>query len=109
MQAGIALSARPARLAGRVTMDAKAVVAAPVFLLPVNAETRRGTNGLRTTHTDAQGNYRFEGLPPGPYLALSSFDVADVNEQTMAAAQAKAIALEEGGTLTLDLEIYQLQ
>jgi len=108
IRASISLSSQTAQLLGRVTLAGKAAIAAPVYLLPTTPQTRRRMNGLRTTHTDANGNYRFDGLAPGAYVVLSSLDIAEVNEETMGAAQARALTLEEGRTGTQDLELYQL-
>ncbi len=107
-RASVSLSSHAAQLAGRVILGGKAAIAAPVYLLPITPQTRRRMNGLRVTQTDANGNYRFEGLAPGAYVVLSSLDVTEVNEETMSAAQARTITLEEGRTVTQDLDLYQL-
>ena len=107
-RASVLLSSHPAQLVGRVTLDGNAAIAAPVYLLPITPQTRRRVNGLRTTQTDVDGNYRFDGLAPGTYLVLSSLDLTEVNEETMAASHARTITIEEGRTVTQDLDLYRL-
>ena len=108
MRAGIALSSQPAQLSGRVTLGDKAAIAAPVYLLPTTPQTRRRINALRTTHTDVNGNYWFDGLAPGTYLVLSSLDITELNEETMSAAQAQSVTMEEGRSRSQVLELYRL-
>lgn len=104
----ISLGAQPAQISGRVLQSGKPAVAAPVYLLPTSQPTRRRMNGPRAVITDANGNYHFAGLAPGPYLVLSSLDMTEVNEETMAAAQARPVTVDEGRTLTQDLSLYQI-
>ena len=104
----VSCAAHPAQISGRVQLSGKPAIAAPVYLLPTSQPTRRRMNGLRTAYTDANGNYQLTGLAPGAYLLLSSLDIAEVTEETMNAAQARAITLEEGRTLNLDLDLHQI-
>ena len=65
-------------------------------------------NGPRIAQTDMAGNYRFEGLAPGTYLVLSSRDVTEVSDDTMADGRAQTITLEEGRSSTQALVLNQL-
>ena len=75
----VLLSPRAVGLSGRVLSGGDPVAGAPVFLFPATPEVRRRVNGIKSTYTDPQGRYRFEGLAPGSYLVLSSFDLDEVN------------------------------
>ncbi|MEP7363162.1 MAG: carboxypeptidase-like regulatory domain-containing protein [Acidobacteriota bacterium] len=108
VRAVITLSAQPAQLTGRVLLSGQPAIAAPVYLLPSTQPTRRRMNGLHVAYADTNGNYSFSGLAPGNYLFLSSFDISEVTEETMAAAQARTITLDEGRTLNQDLDLSQL-
>ena len=106
LQASISISTQAAQLSGHVSLGGKEAIAAPVYLLPTTSQTRRRMNGPRITQTDRNGNYRFEGLAPGTYLVTSSFDLADVSEESMA-GRAQTITIEEGRSNTQDLELSQ--
>jgi hypothetical protein len=69
---------------------------------------RRRMNGPRVGQTDVNGNYRFEGVAPGPYLILSTFDLVEVSEESLLAGRALAITLEEGRKLTQDLIVSEI-
>ncbi len=105
----ILLSPRPAVLSGTVTSSGRdPVPGAPVFLYP-KEEARRRLNGFRTTRTDRRGGYRLDGLPPGSYWILSSFDLDEISEESLAAARAKNISLEEGRASVEDLTLHTIQ
>src|SRR5712692_4788977 len=98
----VLLSPRPAVLSGTVTSFARDPVAgAPVFLYPTE-DARRRLSGFKTIRTNSRGEYRFEGLPPGSYWILSSFDLDEITEESLAAARAKAVTLEEGRSSVQD-------
>jgi hypothetical protein len=107
--ATVTLSTQAAQISGRVTLGSQPAIAAPVYLLATTPLTRRRMNGVRVTQADALGNYRFDGLAPGAYLLLSSFDLAEVNPDTPAAAGAQAITVEEAQRTTQNLELSQRQ
>jgi hypothetical protein len=107
-RAAVTLSASPTQISGRVALGGLPTIAAPVYLLPTTPLTRRRMNGPRVAYTDANGNYRFGGLAPGTYLVLSSFDLTEVNEETMIAAQARAVTLDEGRSINQDLDLLQI-
>ncbi|MEK7406992.1 MAG: carboxypeptidase-like regulatory domain-containing protein [Acidobacteriota bacterium] len=104
---GVSFSSRPATLAGVVALRKKPVCGAPVFLFPVTAETRRRMNGMKTAFTDAEGRYQFEGLAPGRYLVLSSFDFGEIGEEILVDANAPSVLLEDGQAGALDLTLYE--
>ena len=107
----VRLAARPASLRGRVALagESSPVPGAPVFLWPASAETRRRVGGPKSAITDSQGVYRFAGLAPGPYLILSSFELAEITEEALTTARAPAVSLEEGKESVRDLALHQIQ
>jgi hypothetical protein len=48
-------------------------------LLPIRSRARQlvGTNLVKTVRANAEGRYRFEGVPPGTYLAIAQYQVFD--------------------------------
>jgi len=76
-------------IAGGVVKEGGPVPGAPVFLWPVTDEVRRQLGGTRQVLSNTDGKFRFEGLPPGDYRLLASFDIreadAEIVEQTNAA------------------------
>ena len=108
VQASISLSTSSAQLSGHVSLGGKDVIAAPVYLFATTPLTRRRMNGLRSTQTDQNGNYGFGGLAPGTYLVMSSLDVIEVNEEAMA-GRARTITLEEGRSITQNLDLSRQQ
>jgi len=83
-------SSKPASLSGQVlTSDGQPAIGAPVVLNPLDPSLRSLLGGPRTTRTDHQGRYRFDGLPPGDYEAVLSTP--------------KPVNLSEGQQLTLDM------
>jgi len=103
----VVLSSRPATLAGCVTARGDAMAGAPVYLWPSSPETRRRMNGMKMGRADSRGMYRFEGLGPGSYLLLSSFDLGEVTEQVLTEARAASIMLDEGQAGVRDLTLYE--
>ncbi len=102
------LSGNAAIVRGRVLQEGQPVPGAPVFLWPVTAGARRSIQGPKMAWTDLNGNYKFEGLAPGEYRLLSSFDFSEVSGEIVAEAKAAAVTLAESQSATMDLAIYQL-
>jgi hypothetical protein len=98
----VTLSAAPASIRGVVSTNGSTIAGAPVFLEWRNSRLREPQLRLFRTRTDTQGNYQFNGLAPGEYRLLSSFDfdpenVADMN-------RAVSVDVGEGETKTQALE-----
>ncbi len=90
----IALSDRPGQIAGRTTAPG-----VPVFLWPVKDETRHQLGGGRETLSDANGAFRFTGLPPGEYRILPTTEFREITAEVAEEARAVTVALAEGQTL----------
>ncbi len=93
-------------IAGRVREGQKGVAAIPVFLWPVGANIRRRAGGPRIASANADGDFRFEGLPPGEYRLLASFDYDEVDDEIVAAANALALTVETSAVARPELTPY---
>lgn len=87
----VQLSDRPGQIAGRTTAPG-----VPVFLWPVNDETRHRLGGPRETLSDAAGAFRFTGLPPGDYRVLPTREFREISAEAAEEARAVTLTLAEG-------------
>jgi len=100
------LSSKPATLSGTVKNSAGDVVAGiPVFIEPFDLDPRKRL-AIRSTRTNAQGQYGFAGLAPGVYRLLGTFEYQMPGAAEMEAALAKTVKVEEGANGVLDLEEF---
>jgi hypothetical protein len=104
----ISLSNGAGSLRGTVHSSNAATAAAPVFLEAWDPISRKRLLDLRTTRTDAQGNYRFENLAPGDYRILSTFEYSDPDPLAFDNAGAVAVRLEAKDNRQVDLELNGL-
>lgn len=93
----ITVADKAAQIGGSVTKEAKAVPGAPVFLWPMAEGAKRSLKGYRMTIADSEGKYHFDGLPPGDYRMLATYDFTEIDEP----------ALDEGLALTVHAEASQ--
>ena len=56
--------------------------------------------------TDADGHYQLDGLPPGDYRLLSTFDISEVDEEVLDEAQAITVKVEASQKSSLDLAVW---
>lgn len=98
----VTLSAAPASVRGVVSTNGNTIAGAPVFLEWRNSQLREPELRLFGTRTDMRGNYSFNGLAPGEYRLLSSFDFDP--EDTVEMNRALSFALSEGETKAQALE-----
>jgi hypothetical protein len=98
----VTLSAAPASIRGIVSTNGNPIAGAPVFLEWRNLRLREPELRLLGTRTDTRGNYSFNGLAPGEYRLLSSFDFDP--EDAFEMNQAVSFNLGEGETKTQALE-----
>ena len=80
-------------------------IGAPVFLEAYDNQSRKRFGDLKTTRADLHGQYRFNGLAPGYYRLLSSFDFDSPDPAAMDSAGAKVVKVEEGLDLAADLDL----
>ncbi|MGH9722431.1 MAG: hypothetical protein ACRD8O_19645 [Bryobacteraceae bacterium] len=102
----ITLSDKAAQIAGRVVSDGKPMPGVPVFLWPVAESARRSLGGPPQSLSDIEGRFRFESLPPGDYRPLASFDVNEIDPETIDAARASIIRAEPSQTKTIELPVW---
>jgi hypothetical protein len=99
----VTVSSHPATLSGVVTTDGKPVAGAAVYLELYDPEALNPRLLLLDVRSDAQGNYKFSGLTPGKYRALSSFDFD--SEDRLAMEKAPVLTLREGDNATQALTL----
>jgi protocatechuate 3,4-dioxygenase beta subunit len=102
----IVVSDKAGQLAGTVTGENKPVPGVPVFLWPSNDQTRRQLNGPKQTLSDVDGRFRFEGLPPGDYRVLATFDLNEPDEESIEESRAPAVRIEPSRVVTHDLLLW---
>jgi hypothetical protein len=56
--------------------------------------------------TDVRGQYRFNGLAPGLYRILSTFEYEKPEPDEMEASGARALTLSESTDTAQDLDLY---
>jgi hypothetical protein len=103
------LSSGPAAVHGTVKDSAEPVLGAPVYLEGYDPDGRKRLTDLRVTRTDAHGLYRFEGLAPGSYRILATFEYLMPDAAAMDAAAAKTVGIQEHGDLASDLDLYVIR
>ena len=99
----VVVSDKAGHLGGSVRSDGKAVPGIPVFLWPVAEQARRSLRGKLQTLSDVNGQYRFDGLPPGDYRVLATFDLSDADEESMDIARAPVVHVDASQSTNSDL------
>jgi protocatechuate 3,4-dioxygenase beta subunit len=104
------LSGTPATVHGVVSNASHDPVAgAPVFLEAYDPDSHRRLLDLRVTRTDIRGQYQFNGLAPGAWRVLSSFEFQMPDPAALDAANARLVKTEEGRDLAIDLDLYVIR
>jgi Carboxypeptidase regulatory-like domain len=93
-------------IAGSVVTEGNPVPGAPVFLWPVADEVRRQLGGTRQILSNTDGRFRFEGLPPGDYRLLASFDVREADAEVMEQANAAKTRAEASESAAVELPLW---
>jgi hypothetical protein len=102
----VSVSDQAAEIQGTAKEDGKTVAGVPVFLWPMDASTRRSLGGFRQVLSDTEGRFRFDGLPPGNYRLLASFDVSEVDEDVLEEARATTLEAKPSQTTAVDLLLW---
>ena len=102
----ITVSDKAAQIAGRVIVEGKGVPGVPVFLWPVSEASRRSLSGSLQVISDTDGQFRFQGLPPGDYRTLATFDLSEVDEEVLDAAKAPILRAEPSQSTKIDLPVW---
>jgi hypothetical protein len=98
-----------AEMHGVVKSFTEAAAGAPVYLEAYDPETRRRLADLRVTLTDLHGGYRFQGLAPGTYRVLSTFEYVMPDTASMDLAGALSVRVEGRSDLQADLDLYGIR
>jgi hypothetical protein len=96
----------PAEMHGVVKSYGDPVVGAPVYLEAYDPETHTRLTDLRTVRTDIHGLYRFQGLAPGIYRVLATFEYQMPDTASMELAGAPSVRVEARSDLQMDLDLY---
>jgi hypothetical protein len=102
----IALSGGASAMHGIVKESGAPASWAPVFLETWDPIERKRLVDLRETRADIRGNYRFEGLPPGSYRVLSTFEYMAPDSNAMDLGGALPIEIAAHTDLQTDLDLY---
>jgi protocatechuate 3,4-dioxygenase beta subunit len=108
-QVSFSLSAGPGSLHGNVKNNGDLIPGAPVYLEAYDPATRQRVADLRITRTDLQGNYRFDGLAPGTYRVLATFEYQSPDPAALDLASAPVVKAEPRTDLQMDLDLYNIR
>lgn len=103
----IIVADKAAQITGGVTKEGKGVPGAPVFLWPLAEASKRSLKGYRMVFADTDGKYSFEGLPPGDYRILATYDFTEIDEASLDEARAITVHAEESQRTSADLLLWQ--
>jgi hypothetical protein len=102
----VTVSDQAGRIAGRVITEGRPVPGAAVFLWPVVEAHRRSLGGGLQSTANTEGAFQFDSLPPGEYRVLASFDVGEIDEETLERGRALAAQCEARQTTTIELPLW---
>ena len=103
----IKVSSHPASIHGLVTGAGHDPAAgAPVYLEAFDKDNRKRLGELHAMRTDVRGQYRFNGLAPGLYRILSTFEYEKPEPDEMEACGARSLTLSESTDTAQDLDLY---
>ncbi len=102
----VTVSDQAGQIGGKVVAEGKSLPGVPVFLWPVQESARRSLSGPLQVLSDTEGRFHFDGLPPGDYRLLASFDVNEVDEEVLELARAVIVRADASQTATVDLTVW---
>jgi hypothetical protein len=102
----IVIADKAAQLSGTVSNEGKPVAGAPVFLWPVAESARRSLHGYRMVIADTEGKYHLDGLPPGDYRLLATYDYTDIDEAALDEGRAITVHATESQKTAADLPLW---
>jgi hypothetical protein len=71
--------------------------------------SRERLGDVRSTRTDMRGVYRFDGLPPGAYRVIATFEYQQPDAGVISAAGAPVIQVETNASVKADLDLYVIR
>lgn len=103
------MASGPGGIRGTVKQSGEGVGGVPVYLEGYDADSRTRVTDLRTTRTDARGQYYFADLAPGKYRVLGTFEYTAPGVAEMDLAGATMVTVTAHAELPLDLDLYVIQ
>ncbi len=103
----VRLAGNAAMVEGTVKQGVNFSISTPVYLYPVDADVRRRMYGYRTMLTGPKGEFKFDGVAPGQYLILSTWDLDEIDEAALTGAGARSLTLGQGQRETADLTLWE--
>jgi hypothetical protein len=98
------LASNPGAIHGTVSREDGPAPGAPVFLEAIDPETQRRVMDPKMTRTDINGRYQFNGLAPGQYRVMSSYDL----DAPDPAANPTLVQVAEGSDRSVDLRLFEM-
>lgn len=106
----VLLAKPPATLTGVVRGDDRhPAIGAPVFLRATDHDVSLRVGGPKFSITDAEGRFRFDGLAPGRYEAISSFDLKINDLSAWNGGGGVSVEVAEGQQREIDLRVERLR
>ena len=100
------LSDSPGAVHGTVTLGSQQVAGVQVFLEALEIEPAKRLRETFVTRTDTHGQYRFNGLAPGNYRLLATFEYQSPGASEFDIAGAASVKVEETRDFQKDLDLY---
>jgi hypothetical protein len=94
---------------GIVKSAGNAVPGAPVYLEAYDPTSGQRLMELRETRTDLRGTYRFEGVAPGAYRVLATFEYVNPDNAVMSSVNPRSFKSEPQSTAHIDLDLYVIR
>jgi hypothetical protein len=103
----IAVSDQAGQISGQVVSKSRPSPGTPVFLWPVALASRRSlSRPVLQLLSDTEGRFRFDGLPPGDYRLLATFDVKEVDGESIELSKAPLVKVEASQSAKIELPIW---
>lgn len=102
------LAGGPGSLRGAVKSGSEAAASVPVYLEGWDTEAKQRVGELRSAWTDGRGQFRFEGLAPGMYRVLATFEYLNPDVETMSST-AQEITVAAHAEKAADVELYVIR
>ena len=102
----IGVSGGASMLHGIVKTSGAPAGGAPVFLEGWDPVEQKRLIDLRETRADLRGNYRFDGVAPGSYRVVSTFEYLFPDSKAMDLAGARPVEIPAHTDVQTDLELY---
>ena len=103
----VTVSDQAGEIAGQVMAKGRPAPGAPVFLWPAAISARRSLSSpVLQLLSDTEGSFRFNGLPPGDYRLLASFDVNEIDEELIELSEAATARVDVFESTDIDVPVW---